>query len=80
MSIGPAQQEDFGVKGVGRVNYALKRGIKKYFNDPIHYIFYTFLLAMMIGLFFGMDFSWKFYAILIFFGFLELFNSFNEHE
>ena len=50
--------------GFQRFAFHLKNGVSEYFKNPIRYLFYGMLLITIIGLFFKMNFSWQYYAIL----------------
>jgi hypothetical protein len=43
---------------------AAKKIVTAYFEDPLHYIFYLSLTALVVGLFLGMDLSWQFYTTI----------------
>lgn len=72
MSVGPDNEEKFKVRVVDKVRHGLKVSFEKFFNRPAHYLFYTTVTATALGLFFGMEFSREFYAILLFLSFLNL--------
>lgn len=38
--------------------------MESYFKDPLYHTFWIGLAAVMVGLFFGMSFSWELYVIL----------------
>ncbi len=65
MSLGPQlQQEEQGFSKFDRVQFALKKSAKSYFENPLHYLFYGTLTLAVLGLFVGMEFSWQFYVLL----------------
>jgi len=68
MSLGPYKDEKTELTQFEKIT----SGVKKYFNDPLHYIFYGTLSITIIGLFFGMDFSIKYYAILLIMSIIKL--------
>lgn len=73
MSIGPiTKDENFNTSIVNRIQYSAKRLTESFFIEPIHYLFYGSLTALLIGLFVGMEFSWKFYIIVSSLGLAEL--------
>jgi len=63
--MGPNKKdEEFKISKVVQVRDAVKTSVKEYFTDPIHYLSYGLLTATMVGLFFGMNFSYHYYVIL----------------
>ena len=73
MSIGPTTTEqEVKISLFGRTRYAVKATLKTYFERPAFYLFYSMLGITIIGLFFGMKFSWQYYLILIILAGLEI--------
>jgi len=73
MSIGPiTTEEEIKISLFNRARYAVKTTVKKYFERPLFYLFYFTLGITIIGLFFGMKFSWQYYLILIILFILEI--------
>jgi len=65
MSIGPRESDQKVELSVfNRLQYKIGKAAETYFADPVHYLFYGTLGLTIAGLFFGMEFSWKFYLIL----------------
>ncbi len=64
MSIGPTREEKFQLSTLDRIRSSVKKAVDAYFSDPIHYIFFAFLIATMVGLFVGMAFSWQYFVFL----------------
>lgn len=72
MGIGPDNKEKFEVRVVDKIRHGIKMSFKSFFSSPVYFLFYTLLTATAVGLFFGMDFGWKFFAILFFLGLLNI--------
>lgn len=66
MSMGPRPKESsVEIGNLNKVQHTVKKMTESYFVNPIHYLFYGFLFAMMAGLFFGMNFPLSLYLFLI---------------
>ena len=77
MSIGPnLQPENPQLSRFNRLKYQLKKTTEEYFRDPVHYLSYGFLMFTMLGLYFGMKFSWQYYLILTLLFGIELYQLF----
>ncbi len=73
MSISPQTKPIVEVTGVfEKMNISVKKTLSAYFVDPLHYIFYVALSALMIGLFFGHEFSWEFHVAFFAVGCLKV--------
>lgn len=65
MSIGPTEKQDaFKVSLPAKIHFALKESTAAFFADPIGRLLYTSLTALIVGLFCGLEFNWKVYAIV----------------
>lgn len=73
MSLGPPNKEKFEIRTVDKIRHGLKISLAKYFKSPMYYLFYILLTATALGLFFGMEFSKNFYAVLFFLGLANFF-------
>ena len=78
MSMAPQQQDEAGVSLFDRTTYQIKKAVEKYFIDPLKYLFYGSLTITILGLFFGMKFSWQYYVILFMLGFIEGYKSYGK--
>lgn len=79
--MGPERDERpfFGEsKPITRVKIAAKKAVAKYFEHPIHYLFYGTLAAVIVGLFFGLHFQWQIYLILSILAGIKLFQFYNH--
>lgn len=66
MSLGPNTENiRVEISKFDRIHRSVKNVAEKYFNNPLHYIFYLTLTITIAGLYFGMKFSWQYYLILI---------------
>ena len=81
MSIGPPQIEpNLEISLSNRIRYYAKELTEAYFKDPVYCLAYGFLGFTLLGLFFGMKFSWEYYVILgLLFG-VELYRTFTESK
>ena len=81
MSLGPKQQEeDIRVKSPVRTQVAIKKVVLGFFDKPIHYMFYITFFATIIGLFFGMEFNWKFYIMLLILTCIKIINQLDIYD
>lgn len=74
--MGPERDErpTFKEEKLASVKVAAKKTIVKYFEHPLHYLFYGTLGLIVIGLFFGLHFQWQLYLILIILAGIKIFN------
>ncbi len=65
MSIGAAERKEeiFKESTKHKAQVALKKTLAAYFENPIHYLFYTVLPMTAVGLFFNMEFPVMYYIL-----------------
>lgn len=66
--MGPQKGEEVRISRLDRIEMQVKKMVSVYFNEPLHYLFYTALFAATIGTFCGMHFAWQFWGILLLLG------------
>lgn len=65
MSVGPSEKDGvIKISPAARVEYATKKALSAFFENPLFYILYSSLAMLLIGLFLGMHFAWEFYVIV----------------
>lgn len=72
MAIGPTTVEKPHVQVFDRIRHAVSASVKRYFDQPLFYLFYTMLTATIIGLFFNREFPILYYGILLLLSIPEL--------
>ncbi len=74
MSIGPTKKEEkpFNPGIFQKVQYSAKQAITGFFGNPLHYLFYTSLLLLVIGLFLNARLPFLFYVTLFIIGAMRL--------
>lgn len=74
------QPENPQLSRFDRVRYQLKKTTEEYFRNPVRYLAYGFLILTMVGLYFGMKFSWQYYFIsALLFG-IEIYQLFTKKK
>lgn len=78
--MGPERDEEatFKEQKFARVKIGAKKTIVKYFESPLHYLFYGTFALVVIGLFIGIHLQWQLYAILIGLAIVKIFNHYKK--
>ena len=81
MSLGPNTTENrIEISKVDRIRHFTKKVVVGYFERPTYYRFYGARFATIVGLYFGMDFSWQFYAGLGILSAFNLYDCFKKYD
>lgn len=65
MSMGPSRKEEkFQISLLSQARHFVSKSAELYFADPLPKLFYGSLTSLLIGLFFGMEFDWRFYLLI----------------
>lgn len=78
--MGPERDERPAYKAekMAKVKIAAKKVIQKYYESPLHYLFYGTLAITIALLFVGIRLQWELYAIVVALGCIKLFTFFSH--
>lgn len=81
MSMGP-NEEELQIKTAvfDRVTNIVKKTTELYFENPLHYLFYTTLLGMVVALLLNKQLPWQLYFATSVFGTIQLYRYFLTHS
>lgn len=79
--MGPERDErsEFKEEKITRVKIAAKKAIQKYYESPLHYLFYGTLGLTIVLLFIGIRLQWQLYCILCTLGAIKLFQFYKKN-
>lgn len=73
MSIGPSmKEENINATPLQKASHSVKKTISVFFLNPLHYIFYSSLVGIIVGLFFNIVFSFTLYCTVGILGLIEM--------
>ncbi len=81
MSMGPSRKEaPFQISLLSQARHFVSKSAELYLADPLPKLFYGSLTSLLIGLFFGMEFNWKFYVLVGLLAAVELYKYYLKNK